>query len=370
MSSYGIIGVNPGSLKVIRDMQQFKRVHVHDKYKTSLTPFKNVQTFPTVADMTLNMNGPRTIATFINPDDYEHENTMDQIIEWCDKEDTIININTEHFESSNHHASKCEEKGIHYLTGGLSEKLLIVDGKREIVDAQEIFFRTFAKRLVHTDGEPGTAHLVKTVHEAMECAMYQVYAEVYGYFNQDGAILKMLNEAKKTDINGSLLKNATRKMYEAPNTEDIAQENARSTWCSVQALNTGVCVPILQSSANARSMSRDIKLTETSQKFNKFVDNLVALQTIRFMYAMIYIEATRVCPAIKNCIEMSSVECDLFKNENPHDVIEQTATYAKTFSVHCIHANIPSPAVQAGLCEYYFWTQTKTSMNFIASLRV
>jgi len=370
MSSYGIVGVNPGSLKVIRDMQQFKRVHVHDKYKTSLTPFKNVETFPTVADMTLNMNGPRTIATFINPDDYEHENTMDQIIEWCDKEDTIININTEHFDSSNKHASKCEEKGIHYLTGGLSEKLLIVDGKMEIVDAQEIFFRTFAKRLVHTDGEPGTAHLVKAVHEAMECTMYQVYAEVFGYFNQDSSILKMLGEATKTDINGPILKTAIRKMYEAPSTEDIAQENLWSTWCSVHALNTGVCAPILQSNANARSMSRDIKLTETSQKFNKFVDNLVALQTIRFMYAMIYIEATRICPAIKNCIEMSAIDCDLFKNEDPYDVIEQTTTYAKTFSVHCIHANIPSPSVQAGLCQYHFWSQTKTSMNFIASLRV
>ena len=42
MASYGIIGVNPDSLKVIRDMQQFKSVHVHDKYKTSLKPFKNV----------------------------------------------------------------------------------------------------------------------------------------------------------------------------------------------------------------------------------------------------------------------------------------------------------------------------------------
>jgi len=65
MASYGIVGINPDSLKVIRDMQQFKNVSVYDKYKTSLTPFKNVKMQPTVSDLTLNMDGPRTIATFI-----------------------------------------------------------------------------------------------------------------------------------------------------------------------------------------------------------------------------------------------------------------------------------------------------------------
>ena len=47
MSSYGIVGVNSNSLKVIRDMQQFKNISVYDKYKTNLTPFKNVKMQPT-----------------------------------------------------------------------------------------------------------------------------------------------------------------------------------------------------------------------------------------------------------------------------------------------------------------------------------
>ena len=168
MSSYGIVGVNPNSLKVIRDMQQFKNISVYDKYKTNLTPFKNVKMQPTVADLTLNMNGPRTIATFINPDDYGYENTMDQLIEWCDKEDTIVNLNLQKFDENAIYYENCKDKGIHYITGGMSNKLLMLDGSRKVIDAQEIFFRTFAKRLVHLDGEPGTAHLIKTVHEAME----------------------------------------------------------------------------------------------------------------------------------------------------------------------------------------------------------
>lgn len=370
MSSYGIVGINPDSLRVIRDMQQFKNVHVCDKYKTKLTPFKNAQVYQTVADFSLNMPTPRTIATFINPEDYEHERTMDQLIEWCDREDTIVNLNLENFKKSQTYAKDCEEKGIHYITGGLSDKLLMVDGSEEVVNGQEIFFRTFSKTLVHLDGEPGTAHLVKSVHEAAECALYQVYSDVYGYFNQDPAVIKMMNQGLKTDINGPILRNAIKRMYEAPKYEDIAHENMRSTWCSVQALRTGVCVPILQSNANARSMSRDLKLSDTKQVFNKFTDDLVALQTIRFMYAMIYLESTRACPAIKSCIQSSALECDMFINANPYEIIENTVTYAKTFSIHCMHAGIPCPAIQAALCEYYFWAQTKTSMNFIASLRV
>jgi len=370
MTSYGIIGVNPDSLKVIRDMQQFKSVHVHDKYKTSLKPFKNVKMYPNVADLAVNMDMPRTIATFVNPDDYEHERTMDQLIEWCDKEDTIVNMNMENFKTSELHAEKCKDKGIHYMAAGVSDKLLIIDGPKDIVDAQEIFFRTFAKKLTHVGEDPGSGHLIKSVHEAMECTLYQVYADIYAYFNQDASIINILNELRKTDVNGPILKHTINRMYTAPQYEDIARENLRSTWCSIQALNTGVCVPILQSNANARSMSRDLKLTETSQVFNKFTDNLVALQTVRFMYAMVYIEATRACPQLKSCIESSALECDMFKESNPYEVLQETALYAKTFSIHCMHAGIPCPSIQAALCEYYFWAQTKTSMNFIASLRI
>jgi 6-phosphogluconate dehydrogenase (decarboxylating) len=370
MSSYGIVGVNPDSLKVIRDIQQFKNVHVCDKLTRELIPFKNARVYPTVADFSLNMPRPRTIATFINPNDYEHEKTMDQLIEWCDREDTIVNINLENCRKSNGYVKDCEEKGIHYVTGGLSDKLLMVDGSRKVVDSQEIFFRTFSKKLIHLEGDPGTAQLVKSVHEAAECALYQVYAEIYGYFNQDPDIIKVLNMASKTDVNGPILKNTMQRIYEAPKYDDIAYENLRSTWCSVHALNTGVCVPILQSNANARSMSRDMKLRGTKQKFNKFKDDFVAAQTIRFMYAMIYLESTRACKAIGECIQSSTLDCDMFKKEDPYEIIEKTVTYAKTFSIHCISAGIPCPAVQAALCEYYFWTQTKTSMNFIATIRV
>ena len=90
MSSYGIVGINPNSLKVIRDMQQFKNISVYDKYKTNLTPFKNVKMQPTVADLTLNMNGPRTIATFINPDDYGYENIFYRQIESLGRKGDVL----------------------------------------------------------------------------------------------------------------------------------------------------------------------------------------------------------------------------------------------------------------------------------------
>ena len=146
MSSYGIVGITPDSLRVIRDMQQFKNVHVCNKSNTTLTPFKNTQMHQTVADFSLNMSKPRTIATFINPNEYEHARTMDQLIEWCDKEDTIVNLNLENYRKSKEYTKDCLEKGIHYITGGLSNKLLKVDGSRTVVNGQEIFFRTFSKR--------------------------------------------------------------------------------------------------------------------------------------------------------------------------------------------------------------------------------
>lgn len=370
MSSYGIIGVNTDSTKVIRDMQQFKRVSVHDKYKKNMSPFRNVKVYPTVADLTLNMDAPRTVASFINPSDYGYENTMDQLIEWCDKEDTIVNINTEKFTTSQIYADKCCSKGIHYISAAISNNLVIVDGLDKIVDAQELFFRTFSKKLVHIGVEPGTAHLVKMVHEATECALYQLYADVYGYFNQDLHVIDVLNDARKTDMNGYILDTSIRRMYDAHEFDDIAPENERSKWCVTRGVETGVCGPILHSAVNARSMSRDVKFMNTKQVFNKFIDNLVVIQAMRFVYAMIYIEATRVCPVLKNCIESSVLDCDMYKTENLYDIAEANAHYAKTFCIQCMNADIPCPTVQMALCEYQYWSQTKTSMNFIASLRV
>jgi len=366
--SYGVVGLHYPGLRVIRDAQKFREIHVHDKNMENLICFKHVKTQPSVADMTLNMNGPRTIATFMHNHE-ESKRTMHQLIEWCDKEDTILNLSNEHYEVSKSYSSMCEKNGIHYMSAGMSNDTLMVGGKKDIVDAHELFFRTFARDIVHIGEDPGSGHFAKMIHENMECALFQAYADTLSYCNQEKTITYILEDAKNSDINGPILKTTIDRLFSSHQYEDVAHINTNSIWCSKYALDACIPTPVLQTSLNARMTSRYMKMIETKQPFNRFFDRDVALNTLRFMYAMIYYEGTQLSPGIKACIQGSSLECNAFNTE-PFDIMHDTIKYARTFVMHCAHAGIPCPIAQAAVCQYDFLYQTKTSMNFIASLPI
>ena len=366
--SYGVVGLNHPGIRVIRDAQKFREIYVHDKNATNLVCFKHVKVQPSVADMTLNMNGPRTIATFMRNHE-ESKRTMHQLIEWCDEEDTILNLSNEHYGESELYSSMCKENDIHYMTAGISNDTLMVGGKKEIFDAHEIFFRTFARDIVHISEDAGSGHFTKMIHENMECALFQAYADTLSYCNQEKTITYILDEAKNTDINGPLLKTSINRLFSSHQYEDIAHINNNSIWCSKYALDKCIPTPVLQTSMNARMTSRYMKMMETKQPFNRFFDRDVALNTLRFMYAMVYYEGTQLSPHINKCIHGSALDCRIFSSD-PFDIMNDTIKYARTFVMHCAHAGIPCPIVQAAVCQYDFLYQTKTSMNFIASLRI
>jgi len=366
--SYGVIGISHPSLRVIRKAQQFKELHVYDKNSTPLKCFRKVKSHPSVADLTLHMSGPRTIATF-GVDEEESERTISQLLEWCDKEDTIVNMSNEKYTNAEKYAELCEIKGIHYLDAAMSNKMVIVDGKPEIFQAQELFFRMFADEIVYAGDEHGYTQFLHMIHENMECALFQAYADMYAYCNQDQSITCTLNEARKMDIDGPVLKTSISRLYNSYKYEDMAHINDKSIWCAMHALDSHIPTPVLQTSLNARMTSRYMKLVDTKQCFNKFFDRLVALQTLRFVYAMVYHEGMQLSPKIKECIKGSTLECSMFIDSNSFDIMNDSIAYARTFVMHCAHAGIPCPVVQAAVCQYDFLHQTKTSMNFIASLR-
>jgi len=366
--SYGVVGISHPSLRVIRKVQQFKELHVHDKNSTPLSCFKKVKTHPSVADLSLHMSGPRTIATFMK-DHEESERTIHQLIDWCDKEDTIVNISNEKYTYSKKYHEMCKQKGIHYMDAGMSNKMIMLSGKKELFDAQELFFRMFSDEIVYAGEEPGSAQFIHMIHENMECALFQAYADMYGYCNQDKSITYTLNEARNMDINGPILKTSISRLYNSYKYDDMAHINDKSIWCSTHALGSHIPTPVLQTSLNARMTSRYMKLVDTKQCFNKFFDRIVALQTLRFVYAMVYHEGMQLSPKVKGCIKGSTLECPMFTDINTFDVMDDSVTYARTFVMHCAHAGIPCPVVQAAVCQYDFLHQTKTSMNFIASLR-
>lgn len=367
--SYGIIGITPTSYKIIQNAQQYKELHVYDKKSRPLQSYMNIKTYQSVADVCVNMRGPKTIATF-NDNHTDSKRTIDQLVEWCDKEDTIINMSNEHHTMSKSYEEMCRTKGIHYLSADISDNMTLVGGNRTIADAHELFFRMFSTNIIHTGDEPGSAHFNKMIHESMECILFQAYADLYGYCNQDRTFIYALTEAKSLDINGSILHTAIDRIRTSYKYDDVACVNEKAMWACVHAAEHDIPAPLLSMSVNARLISRHVKSVDTHQVFNKFCDRAVALQTLRFVYAMVYYESIQLCPRIIDCISESTLDCLMYTSGDILGVLEDTSKYARTFMIHCIHAGVPCPAVQAAVCQYDYWKQTKTSMNFIASLKI
>jgi 6-phosphogluconate dehydrogenase len=187
-----------------------------------------------------------------------------------------------------------------------------------------------------------------------------------------------MNDAYGSDIDGFLTNSAidVLKKYEIHKISDIAQMNETGRWCAQVGLEYDIPTPLINSALNTRMTSAYTKCLDTRQKTNIFYDRLVALNTLRFVFASSLVEGydlmgtrnikkTRIEKAWSKgtIIECPMVGADLYQ------VMEETADDARTFVMHCAMSHIPCPAVQAALNQFDFKRQRRTSMNFLMAQR-
>ena len=113
--------------------------------------------------------------------------TIKRLSELCDAGDIVIDGGNTNWKLALEDAKVLQERGIHYLDAGTSGGIwglangycLMVGGPKEAYDHCEPILRALAPDeggLVHT-GSEGSGHFVKMVHNGIEYAMMQAYAE-------------------------------------------------------------------------------------------------------------------------------------------------------------------------------------------------
>ena len=225
----------------------------------------------------------------------------------------------------------------------------------------------------------GHGHYTKMVHNGVEYGMLQGMADVYSYCNQDQQdMLDIMNDAYGSDIDGFLTSSAidVLKKYEIHKISDIAQMNETGRWCAKVGLEYDIPTPMINSALNTRMTSSYTKCLDTTQKTNIFYDRLVALNTLRFVFASSLVEGYDLMGTRnikKNRIEKAwskgtIIECPMV-GADLYEVMEETADDARTFVMHCAMSHIPCPAVQAALNQFDFKRQRRTSMNFLMAQR-
>jgi len=365
--SYGVVGINTPSFKVIQNIQRYKRVHIHDKAPHAISLSRNVEPHEVMCDMVMNMDRPRTIMTFL-PNEHASAQKLQQLSIWCDKGDSIINMSNENFANSKKYDKMFYKKDIYYTGGFMSGSAIITSGDDYVYSANELFYNTFSQANVHLGNDPCEAHKIRMIHNTMECALFQGYADIFGYYNQSPTLAKVLSSNKLQDIDGPIRARSIGRFYESIDINDVVSINKMNKWCSQYALKKEVPIPTLQSALNTRITSRFMKFINATQPYNKWIDDHVLQQTLRFVYAMVYFEGYCLSRNIANCITSTTLDCDIFEAGEFFDIIHDTSIYARTFCIHCAQSNIPAPVVQAALCQYDIMKQKRSSMSFIASL--
>ena len=365
--SFGIIGITTPCLKIANGVQKVNKVHVYDAHITQQFNMFNAENYACLADLMVNMNRPRTIVT----SNTETKKTIDQILEWSDPEDTIVNCGNDHFKHDMFYENECLNKDVHYLSATLSNDAFVVGGKEGIFRTHEPLFYTFAKNVAYAGDLPGSGHFAKMILDTFECMLYHIVSDVVSYCNGNIPVsLGIMNKAATLDLAGPIIENSKSHLYVTRNYKDTAEIKNTTAWFLDYALGLRVPTPVAYSAINARVSSQYTKHVNAKQSYNKFFEKNVILQTMRFCFSMAYYECIHVSNGkVKAWIKNSNVECPLFDVYDPLEVMDATVEKTRKFVTHSVYSGIPTPTIQAALSQYDFMKQERTSMNFIASIK-
>ena len=191
--------------------------------------------------------------------------------------DIIIDGGNSRFTEDIKHAEQVSGKGIEYVDAGVSGGVwglangygLMVGGHKKNIDLLMPVFDALRpggprdEGFVHV-GEIGAGHYAKMVHNGIEYALMQAYAEGYELLDKREDIIKDVTGTFKawqrgTVVRSWLLELLVRALEEDPDFKDIegyVEDSGEGRWTIEEALANAVPVPTISASIFARFVSR------------------------------------------------------------------------------------------------------------------
>jgi 6-phosphogluconate dehydrogenase len=252
------------------------RLREHDIEVTGFDRNPAVTDVATLVDLAAALPAPRIVWVMVPSGDITTA-VVTELISALDKGDVIIDGGNSRFTEDFKHAALAAEKGIEYIDAGVSGGVwglengygLMVGGKKANIElAMPIFdaLRPEGPReegFVHV-GEVGAGHYAKMVHNGIEYALMQAYAEGYELLDKREDIIKDVTGTFKawqrgTVVRSWLLELLVRALEEDPEFKDIAgyvEDSGEGRWTIEEALANAVPVPTISASIFARFVSR------------------------------------------------------------------------------------------------------------------
>ena len=266
----GLVGLG----KMGNNMRE--RLREHKIEVTGYDRNPDVSDTASLADLVKALPTPRIVWVMVPAGDITTA-VVSELISELDEGDIIIDGGNSRFTEDFKHAAMAIEKGIEFVDAGVSGGVwglkngygLMVGGKKEnIATAMPVFdaLRPSGPRdegFVHV-GEVGSGHYAKMVHNGIEYALMQAYAEGYELLDKRKDIIKDVTGTFKawqrgTVVRSWLLELLVRALEEDPEFEDIegyVEDSGEGRWTIEEALANAVPVPTISASIFARFVSR------------------------------------------------------------------------------------------------------------------
>jgi 6-phosphogluconate dehydrogenase len=252
------------------------RLRKHDIEVTGYDPNQAVSDVASLALLAAAIPAPRIVWVMV-PSGAITTSVITELSTVLAPGDLVIEGGNSRFSEDFVHAALLAEKGIAYLDAGVSGGVwglengygLMVGGAASDVErALPIFdaLRPEGPRdegFVHA-GEIGAGHYAKMVHNGIEYALMQAWAEGYELLNKREDIIKDVTGTFKawqrgTVVRSWLLELLVKALEEDPEFADIegyVEDSGEGRWTVEEALNNAVPVPTISAAIFARFVSR------------------------------------------------------------------------------------------------------------------
>ncbi|MEU6534776.1 phosphogluconate dehydrogenase (NAD(+)-dependent, decarboxylating) [Streptomyces sp. NPDC047000] len=226
-----------------------------------------------LAELVGRLETPRTVWVMV-PAGAATQSVVDELGGLLSPGDTVVDGGNSRWTDDQQHAEQLAEKGIGFVDAGVSGGVwglengyaLMVGGDKEHVERLEPLFEALKPRgpygYVHA-GKVGSGHFSKMVHNGIEYAMMQAYAEGWELLEKADAVDNVREVFRSwqqgTVIRSWLLDLAVDALDDDEHLEKLkgyAQDSGEGRWTVEAALDHAVPLPAITASLFARFASR------------------------------------------------------------------------------------------------------------------
>ncbi|MEM2131121.1 MAG: decarboxylating 6-phosphogluconate dehydrogenase [Candidatus Woesearchaeota archaeon] len=200
------------------------------------------------------------------------DDSLKEILPYLSRDDIVIDGGNTNYEDSIKRANELEKKGIYYLDIGTSGGIhgekngycLMVGGNKKAYDIIKPILKTLAsKEGFSYIGKSGSGHYIKMIHNGIEYALMQSYAEgfellknsQYKFSNKElGNIAKLWNNGSV--IRSWLLDLLGESINDTDNIKDYIGGGSTGKWSVIESLKTETPSPMISLALALRYRSR------------------------------------------------------------------------------------------------------------------